>query len=87
MAIAIQPDAVHVLREYLLICTPFYIEDLVNQRTRDSVSGNTPADKGNADQIRRSLVKGALLNSIPKGPGDPLPGVGKTHRRPRLNRT
>jgi hypothetical protein len=74
--IAFQPDAVHVLREYMLICTPFYIEDLVNQRTRDSVAGNTPADKGNAEQIRRSLVAGALLNSIPKGPRAPLPGVG-----------
>jgi hypothetical protein len=74
--IAYQPDAVHVLREYLLICTPFYIEDLVNQRTRDSVSGNTPADKGNAEQIRRSLVAGALINSIPRGPREALPGVG-----------
>jgi len=74
--IAYQPDAVHVLREYLLICTPFYIEDLVNQRTRDSVAGNTPADKGNAEQIRRSLVAGALLNSIPKSPRDSLPGAG-----------
>ena len=68
-----QPDAVHVLREYMLICTPFYIEDLVNQRTRDSVAGNDPADKGNADQIRRSLVAGSLLNSIPKTPREPLP--------------
>lgn len=74
--IAYQPDAVHVLREYLLICTPFYIEDLVNQRTRDSVSGNTPPDKGNAEQIRRSLVKGALFNSIPNTPNDALPGAG-----------
>lgn len=71
--IAYQPDAVHVLREYMLICTPFYIEDLVNQRTRDSVAGNTPADKGNAEQIRRSMVAGALLRSIPKSPFDPLP--------------
>lgn len=77
IGIATQPDAVHVLREYLLICTPFYIEDLINQRTRDSISDNTPADKGNADQIRRSIVAGALLNSIPKGgAGAPLPGVG-----------
>ena len=74
--IAFQPDAVHVLREYMLICTPFYIEDLVNQRTRDSVSGNTPADKGNAEQIRRSLVAGALISSIPSGgPRGDLPGV------------
>jgi hypothetical protein len=71
--IAFQPDAVHVLREYLLICTPFYIEDLINQRTRDSVAGNDPVDKGNADQIRRSLVAGSLLNSIPKTPREPLP--------------
>lgn len=74
--IVFQPDAVHVLREYMLICTPFYIEDLVNQRTRDSVAGHTPADKGNAEQIRRSLVAGALINAIPKGPRDPLPGTG-----------
>jgi hypothetical protein len=73
--IAYQPDAVHVLREYMLICTPFYIEDLVNQRTRDSVAGNTSPDKGNAEQIRRSLVAGALLDSIPAKPRDPLPGV------------
>jgi hypothetical protein len=74
--IAFQPDAVHVLREYMLICTPFYIEDLVNQRTRDSISGNTPADKGNAEQIRRSLVAGALISSIPSGgPRGDLPGV------------
>ncbi|MBR1171824.1 hypothetical protein [Bradyrhizobium liaoningense] len=81
--IAYQPDAVHVLREYMLICTPFYIEDLVNQRTRDSVAGNTPADKGNADQIRRSMVAGALLNAIPKSPTDPLGGVGKNKPLPR----
>jgi hypothetical protein len=75
--IASQPDAVHVLREYLLICTPFYIEDLINQRTRDSVADNPPADKGNADQIRKSIVAGALLNSIPpKGPRGDLPGAG-----------
>jgi hypothetical protein len=78
--IAFQPDAVHVLREYLLICTPFYIEDLINQRTRDSVAGNDPADKGNADQIRRSIVAGALLGSIPKTPRDPLSGVGNNPR-------
>ncbi|MCA1526536.1 hypothetical protein [Bradyrhizobium yuanmingense] len=74
--IAFQPDAVHVLREYLLICTPFYIEDLINQRTRDSVAGNDPADKGNAEQIRRSLVAGTLLNAIPKDPRQSLPGAG-----------
>lgn len=81
--IALQPDAVHVLREYLLICTPFYIEDLINQRTRDSVAGNDPADKGNADQIRRSMVAGALLNAIPKSSTDPLGGVGKNQPLPR----
>lgn len=73
--IAFQPDAVHVLREYLLICTPFYIEDLINQRTRDSVAGNEPADKGNADQIRRSIVADSLIRSLPAKPRDPLPGV------------
>lgn len=84
--IAFQPDAVHVLREYLLICTPFYIEDLVNQRTRDSVAGNTPADKGNAEQIRRSIVAGALISSIPSGgPRGDLPGVaGQPGGPPRL---
>ena len=82
--IAYQPDAVHVLREYLLICTPFYIEDLVNQRTRDSVAGNTPADKGNAEQIRRSLVAGALIRAIPSGPRDPLPQGGGTERIERM---
>jgi hypothetical protein len=81
--IAFQPDAVHVLREYLLICTPFYIEDLVNQRTRDSVSGNTPADKGNAEQIRRSIVAGALLSSIPKTPRDPLPNTPGNPQTPQ----
>ncbi|MGY4511590.1 hypothetical protein [Bradyrhizobium sp. USDA 3650] len=80
--IAYQPDAVHVLREYMLICTPFYIEDLVNQRTRDSVSGNPSPDKGNAEQIRRSLVKGALLNSIPATPGGALPGAGPKNPPP-----
>jgi hypothetical protein len=78
--IAYQPDAVHLLREYMLICTPFYIEDLVNQRTRDSVAGNTPADKGNAEQIRRSMVAGALLGSIPSGPRDPLPPAPKVEK-------
>ncbi|MFB6461111.1 hypothetical protein [Bradyrhizobium tunisiense] len=73
--IAFQPDAVHVLREYLLICTPFYIEDLINQRTRDSVAGNEPADKGNADQIRRSIVADSLIRSLPAKPRDPLPPV------------
>lgn len=79
--IAYQPDAVHVLREYLLICTPFYIEDLVNQRTRDSVAGNTPADKGNAEQIRRSLVAGAMIRAIPETPRKPLPDTGETNRQ------
>jgi hypothetical protein len=73
--IAFQPDAVHVLREYLLICTPFYIEDLINQRSRDSVAGNDPADKSNAEQIRRSIVAGALIGAIPKGPRESLPDV------------
>ncbi|MBH5370107.1 hypothetical protein [Bradyrhizobium glycinis] len=85
--IAYQPDAVHVLREYLLICTPFYIEDLVNQRTRDSVAGNTPPDKGNAEQIRRSLVAGTLLNATPKNPRDPLPdtpGNPQTPKPPKM---
>ena len=82
--IAYQPDAVHVLREYLLICTPFYIEDLVNQRTRDSVAGNTPADKGNAEQIRRSLVAGALLSSIPSGPREPLRQGGGAASEPKM---
>lgn len=77
--IAFQPDAVHVLREYLLICTPFYIEDLINQRTRDSVAGNEPADKRNADQIRRSIVADSLIRSLPAKPRDPLPGVDLSH--------
>jgi hypothetical protein len=72
-----QPDAVHLLREYLLICTPFYIEDTVNQRTRDSVAGNVPADTNDINQIRKSIVAGALLASIPPGgPGGALPGAG-----------
>jgi hypothetical protein len=80
-----QPDAVHVLREYLLICTPFFIEDVINQRTRDSVAGNTPADKGNSDQIRRSLVAGALLSSIPPGgPRGPLPQGGGAAGEPKM---
>ena len=82
-----QPDAVHVLREYMLICTPFYIEDLVNQRTRDSVAGNTPPDKGNADQIRRSLVSRALIGAAPKGGNDPVPGVGKNPPPPPVETT
>ena len=82
--IAFQPDAVHVLREYMLICTPFYIEDLVNQRTRDSISGNTPADKGNAEQIRRSLVAGALIRAIPEGPRKPLSDTDDRNRQQPL---
>jgi hypothetical protein len=73
MLVTNQPDAVHLLREYLLVCTPFYFEDLVNQRTRDSVAGNVPADVNDADQIRRSVVAGSLIGSIPKTPRDPLP--------------
>jgi hypothetical protein len=74
--ISTMPDAIHVLREYLLICTPHYIENRINQRARDSVAGNEPADKGHTDQIRKGLVAAALLKSIPKGPREPLPGVG-----------
>ena len=85
--IAYQPDAVHVLREYLLICTPFYIEDLVNQRTRDSVAGNTPADKGNAEQIRRSIVAGALIRAIPESPRKPLSDVDDRNCQPRIEPT
>ena len=87
MRIAYQPDAVHVLREYMLICTPFYIEDLVNQRTRDSVAGNTPADKGNAEQIRRSIVAGALLRAIPESPRKPLSDVDDRNRQQPIEPT
>jgi hypothetical protein len=74
-----QPDAVHLLREYLLICTPFYIEDVINQRTRDSVAGNIPVDVDDAERIRKSIVAGALLGGIPpEGPRGKLPGVGGT---------
>jgi hypothetical protein len=82
VAIAYQPDAVHVLREYLLICTPFFIENLINQRTRDSIAGNTPADRNNPEQIRKSMVSTALLNAIPRGPREPLLGVDPTRPLP-----
>jgi hypothetical protein len=62
------PDAIHVLREYLLICTPHYIENRINQRTRDSVAGNQPADETHPDQIRRTVSAG-LIGSIPQGGG------------------
>lgn len=62
-----QPDAIHVLREYLLICTPHYIENRINQRTRDSVAGNPSADDAHPEQIRRSIVAGALIRAIPEG--------------------
>lgn len=55
-----QPDAIHVLREYLLICTPHYIENRINQRTRDSVAGNPSADDARPEQVRRSVVAGAV---------------------------
>ena len=61
----------------MLICTPFYIEDLVNRDSRQHF-GNMTADKGNAEQIRRSLVAGALISAIPSGPRDPL-----QHGRPQ----
>ena len=80
-----QPDAVHILREYLLICTPHYIENRINQRTRDSVAGNNPADKGHPDQIRKSMVGRALIDAIPpEGPRGTLPGAGKNPRPPSI---
>jgi hypothetical protein len=60
------PDAIHVLREYLLICTPHYIENRINQRTRDSVAGNEPSDDQHADRIRETVSAG-LIGSIPQG--------------------
>jgi hypothetical protein len=74
--IAFLPDAVHVLREYLLICTPHYIENRINQRTRDSVAGNPSSDELHPEQIRKSLVSSALIQSIPSKPSAPLPGAG-----------
>ena len=76
-----RPDAIHVLREYLLICTPHYIENKINQRTRDSVSRNPSADDEHAVQIRRSIVAGALLKSIPAGPREELGDLGKKRQQ------
>jgi hypothetical protein len=81
--IAFQPDAIHVLREYLLICTPHYIENLINQRARDSVTNNLPADTRHPDQIRRSIVADALIRAIPQSPRGPLPGTGNDQPLPR----
>ena len=80
--ISFLPDAVHVLREYLLICTPHYIENKVNQRTRDSIAGHTPVDRNDSDQVRRSLSGAALRNSIPRSARDPLPPTRPGGSRP-----
>jgi len=67
-----QPDAVFALREYLLICTPYYIESVINQRTRDSISNNRPGDEAHPEQVRAAMVSEALLRSIPSSPRDPI---------------
>ena len=61
------PDAVYVLRQYLLICTPHYIENKINQRTRDSISGHTPVDRNDPDQIVANLISNTFRQQVPQG--------------------
>ncbi len=45
--IQFKPDAIYVLRSYLLLCTPHVIEENINSRTRFSVAGNLRAPQDN----------------------------------------
>jgi hypothetical protein len=81
-AVQYRPDAVHILRSYLLICTPHVIENNINIRTRFSVAGNiAPPQNDYADQVRKSLTKAALLRTAPTDPRGKLkpqePGPGE----------
>lgn len=63
--ILLKPDAIHVLREYLLICTPHRIENSINQRTREAIAGITPLDKDNPEQVRQSISTDPIRAAMP----------------------
>ena len=71
--VSYKPDAVHVLREYLLMCTPHNIENSINQRTRDSVAGNTPAEDNNTEHMRQAMLANAFISQTPQKAKSPLP--------------
>ncbi len=58
-----RPDAMHILRSYLLICTPHVIENNINIRSRFSVSGNiaAPQDSFGSDVSRSTLSRSGLV--------------------------
>ncbi|MCP5082758.1 MAG: hypothetical protein GY948_13810 [Alphaproteobacteria bacterium] len=58
-----RPDAMHILRSYLLICTPHVIENNINIRSRFSVSGNiaAPQDSFGTDVSRSTLSRSGLV--------------------------
>lgn len=58
-----RPDALHILRSYLLICTPHVIENNINIRSRFSVSGNiaAPQDTFGNDVSRSTLSRSGLV--------------------------
>lgn len=58
-----RPDALHILRSYLLICTPHVIENNINIRSRFSVAGNisAPQDSFGADVSRSTLSRSGLV--------------------------
>ena len=62
-AIQFRPDAVYILRSYLLICSPHVIENNINTRTRFSVANNLPAPQDNdGAQVSESLLSRGRLN-------------------------
>jgi hypothetical protein len=89
-----RPAAIYVLRNYLSICVPDSIEMSINNTVNvyhragpdalrmDPIGlRSAPATSGTS-----AAVRGALLNSIPKGPRDPLPGVGNNPPPPPVER-
>lgn len=59
-----RPDALHILRSYLLICTPHVIENNINIRSRFSVAGNitAPQDSYGTDISRSTLSRSGLMS-------------------------
>jgi hypothetical protein len=79
-----RPAAIYVLRNYLSICVPDSIETSINNTVTVYHRAGPDALRippigiriAPATAVTSAAVRGALINSIPKGPRDPLPGVG-----------
>jgi hypothetical protein len=83
-----RPAAIYILRQYLSICVPDSIEMSINNTVNVFHRGgpdalrtppigllSAPATSATSAAVRGVAV-GALINSVPKGSREPLPGTG-----------